>query len=89
MDFGGEPPVGSCMAPTQRILGGMLAGRGQHTAEADVPVPVPGIVPVPVRRAQVPGPVVERTAAQHARRPDHLRPSVPIVDARNPRGQAR
>jgi hypothetical protein len=42
-----------------------LAARSSHTAEAVVPVPVLGRVPVPVRGAQVPGPDVEGAAPQH------------------------
>jgi|AVFP01.1.fsa_nt_gi hypothetical protein len=43
----------------------MLADRTANATEPDVLVPVLGLVPVPVRRAQVPGLVVERTAAEH------------------------
>ena len=41
-------------------------GGGAHHAKAHVPVPVPRVPPVAVRRAQVPGPVPEAAAAQHA-----------------------
>ncbi len=48
-----------------RLAGGMLAAGATRTAETVVPVLVLGIVPVPVRRAQVPGLVVESAAPQH------------------------
>ena len=38
---------------------------GTRAAEPVVPVPVPGFVPVPIRRPHFPGPVVERTPAQN------------------------
>jgi hypothetical protein len=43
-----------------------LAARTTHTAEPVVPVRVLGLVPVPVRGAQVLGLVVEGAPAQHA-----------------------
>ena len=43
----------------------MLADRTTHTPEPDVVVPVPGVVPVAVRGAQVPGLVVEGAATEH------------------------
>ena len=38
---------------------------GTRAAEPVVPIPVPGFVPVPIRRPHFPGPVVERTPAQN------------------------
>jgi hypothetical protein len=64
----GVSGAGSRPGPAWRHRSGMLAARGEHTAEPDVLVPVLGLVPVPtVRRAQVPGLVVEGATAQHAR----------------------
>jgi hypothetical protein len=42
-----------------------MLGRDAHTPEPVVPVPVLGVVVVPVRGAQVLGRIVERPAAQH------------------------
>jgi hypothetical protein len=60
-DVGRKRPAKSCMAPCRRHVG----GGGTRAPEPDVPIPVLGLVPVPVRRAQVPGLVVEGAAPQH------------------------
>ena len=85
VDFGGPRPR---PGPAWRLsrsaaviarLGGRLGAHAQDTPEPVVPVPVLGLVPVPVRGPQFPGLVPEGAAAQHARRALRCRPGVVIV----------
>ena len=73
-------PPGAVLAGPARCQHSVLAARAAHTAKADVVVPVLGLVPVPVRRPQVPRVVVPRGApAQHAANSRKLLMDLPEV----------